>query len=120
MALQLAKLFSRINFNGPLPTTRPELGPCWIWLGSTDKDGYGRITFDGKIRRVHRVTYTLVKGNIPEESEPDNLCRVRACGNPSISNLFRRTKIFCGATVPLRSMLARIIAHKVTHLSQVI
>jgi hypothetical protein len=48
MILQLAKLFSRIDFNGPLPTTRPELGPCWIWLGSTDKDGYGRITFDGK------------------------------------------------------------------------
>jgi HNH endonuclease len=82
MALQLAKLFSRINFNGPLATTRPELGPCWIWLGSTDKDGYGRITFDGKTRRVHRVTYALVKGNIPEESEPDHLCRVRACGNP--------------------------------------
>jgi HNH endonuclease len=82
MPLKLDKLFSRVNFNGPIPSARPDLGPCWIWLGPKDKDGYGRVKFDGKTQRVHRVMHTLIKGDIPEGREPDHLCRIRVCCNP--------------------------------------
>jgi hypothetical protein len=50
---------------------------CWPWRGHLT-DGYGR--FRGF--RPHRISYTLVKGPIPEGLSLDHLCRNRACCNP--------------------------------------
>lgn len=35
---------------------------CWLWTGSLDRDGYGRV---GKHGIAHRVVYELTKGPIP-------------------------------------------------------
>lgn len=64
----------------------PEAG-CWIWMGSCNKGGYGRIT-RGTLKRakkyvVHRYLYKLLVGDIPEGLQLDHLCRVRCCVNPS-------------------------------------
>lgn len=79
------RLWPRINKNGPIPEYRPDLGPCWIWQGSTVGDGYGNIGTGGKFgprARAHRVSYELIKGPIPDGLTLDHLCRVRACCNP--------------------------------------
>jgi len=55
---------------------------CWIWTGVCTKDGYGRITIDGKQKSAHRVVYELTVGPIPEGLELDHLCMVTGCVSP--------------------------------------
>ena len=75
------KFWSLVNTNGPVPEYRPELGPCWIWLGAMDRE-YGRFSTNGKGYRAHRFAYELLKGPIPKGKVTDHLCRVRCCVNP--------------------------------------
>lgn len=59
---------------------------CWLWNGTIDKDGYGKIysRVDGvfKNHSAHRVMYELTKGQIPNGMQIDHLCRKRNCVNP--------------------------------------
>lgn len=58
-------------------------GSCWLWLGGK-RNGYGRINWQkGSIKSVHRVSYELLRGSVPEGLVLDHLCRNRACINPS-------------------------------------
>jgi hypothetical protein len=76
------RFWSKVDKNGPLPVTNPELGPCWLWTACCWKSGYGRLFVckkEGKpiIDATHRVAYELIKGPIPVELEIDHLCRVK-------------------------------------------
>lgn len=51
---------------------------CWLWMGFINKGGYGRL----KRYFAHRVSYELMKGEIPAGLDLDHLCRNRACVNP--------------------------------------
>lgn len=55
---------------------------CWIWMGYTHKQGYGRVTVKCKVRNAHRVVYEILRGQIANNLELDHLCRVRCCVNP--------------------------------------
>lgn len=57
-------------------------GECWTWLGQLTK-GYGRVKYQGKKWRAHRLTYELFVGPIPDGLHLDHLCRNRACVNPA-------------------------------------
>lgn len=74
---------AKINRSGPIPEERPDLGPCWIYTGYLSQRGYGRTAIKGKSVRVHRVVFEALRGPIPEGLEPDHLCRVKACCNPT-------------------------------------
>jgi hypothetical protein len=56
--------------------------PCWEWAGALDKDGYAKISFEGKTWRVYRLVWTFVNGPIPEGMEVDHQCQTRNCFNP--------------------------------------
>lgn len=56
---------------------------CWMWTGSTDTHGYGRMKIDGRYQPTHRVAYELLVGPIPNGLVIDHLCRNRACLNPA-------------------------------------
>ena len=58
---------------------------CWLWTGSINNAGYGRIarSGDGVGGLAHRISYELEAGPIPAGLEIDHLCRVRACVNPA-------------------------------------
>lgn len=60
----------------------PECG-CWLWLGSTNGNGYGNFSYQGRTRNAHRVSYELHYGSIPEGMEIDHKCRMRCCVNPA-------------------------------------
>lgn len=55
---------------------------CWLWKGATTRKGYGVITTRLKQEYVHRLSYRLHNGPIPEGRQIDHLCRVRNCVNP--------------------------------------
>lgn len=69
-----ARLWNRVNFNGA--------GGCWLWTGGTQK-GYGRIGLgDGAVDYVHRVSWRMLKGQIPDGRLVLHKCDVRSCVNP--------------------------------------
>lgn len=57
-------------------------GVCWLWRGSTSTNGYG--VFDAQTVRytVHRLTYELLRGPVPDGLVLDHWCRVKLCANP--------------------------------------
>lgn len=57
-------------------------GGCWLWTGSDNGSGYGKIGFAGRNLYVHRVAYELWIGRVPRGLHLDHLCRVSLCCNP--------------------------------------
>jgi len=55
---------------------------CLVWRGTLDKKGYGRVYFDGKSRRPHRVSYFLYH-NLDLNT---NTVVRHSCDNPSCCN----------------------------------
>lgn len=57
-----------------------ELGSCILWTKCTGRDGYGRVWFEGRMVKAHRLAFFLHHGYWP------NICRhscdVKACVNP--------------------------------------
>jgi hypothetical protein len=56
---------------------------CLVWCGELDGDGYGRLWWEGRRLRVHRVMFEMFVGPIAEGLEPDHLCRIRCCAAPA-------------------------------------
>jgi hypothetical protein len=67
-----------------LSVPEPNSG-CVLWLGSVDRNGYGRFAgFGGRQSNefAHDVAYTLHIGPIPAGLKPDHTCDNRACIAP--------------------------------------
>lgn len=58
-------------------------GECWLWRGTVDDHGYGRMGVAYRSVLAHRLAYELVIGPIPVGLTLDHLCRVRLCVNPA-------------------------------------
>lgn len=55
---------------------------CWVWTAGLTGSGYGTF-YDGKrCIGVHRLSYLMNLGEIPEDLCIDHLCKNRACVNP--------------------------------------
>lgn len=80
------RTWTKISKDGPIPEHRPDLGPCWPWLGGKITSGYGCIWSGMKEignLPAHRVVWELVFGPIPPGLVIDHLCHNRGCCNPS-------------------------------------
>ena len=76
---------------------------CWVWMGCTLKNGYGKIgrgrAKDGTAL-AHRIAYELYRGPIPDELELDHLCRNRWCVNPAhLEAVSHRENMLRGNTI---------------------
>lgn len=58
-------------------------GECWIWTGTVNSEGYGRLTIRGRKKPAHRAMYALVYGAAPAGMVIDHLCRNHSCVNPA-------------------------------------
>lgn len=80
---------AKVDRNGPVPEHRPELGPCHVWIGAKQPEGYGHLR-DHKGEagppdmhyRAHRLAWILANGPIP-----DGLLVRHKCDRPSCVNL---------------------------------
>lgn len=62
----IADFWKYVRKDGPIPTHRPDLGPCWTWLGTIDKStGYAVFSAGGLKFGAHRLSYEITKGPIP-------------------------------------------------------
>jgi hypothetical protein len=71
---------------GPIPPPHPDLGdlgPCWLWLGPRDRDGYGLTPRLGGEARAHRVSWVLAHGPVPEGRWVLHHCDTPPCVNPA-------------------------------------
>lgn len=51
---------------------------CWIFTGSVNAKGYGRILRT----TAHRYFYAALVGSVPASLQVDHLCGVKRCVNP--------------------------------------
>lgn len=62
---------------------------CWLWTGAKTGNGYGMVRSSrskttplSRVFLTHRLSYEHYIGPIPEGTEIDHLCCVKACVNP--------------------------------------
>ena len=54
---------------------------CWEWLAGRSGDGYGALDINGRACSVHRLSWEIHYGDIP-----DGLCICHHCDNPLCVN----------------------------------
>jgi len=79
------RFVAKVDYDGPTPITRPDLGVCWTWIGAIDpKTGYGRFKGDNKSADLaHRWSHEHFAGPMPAGLTIDHLCLNHACVRPS-------------------------------------
>lgn len=72
---------------------RVEIRPaplCWPWMGQRNQFGYGQFKINKKYVTVHRFSYELLHGKIPDGYEIDHICWTPWCVNPAHLRLATR------------------------------
>lgn len=59
-----------------------EISPngCWEWRAGIDRNGYGRVSINGKYQIASRVSYSIFTG------DPSGLLVCHSCDNPTCIN----------------------------------
>jgi predicted DNA-binding protein (UPF0251 family) len=83
-----AWFWSQVDKDGPVPSHRPELGPCWVWTGVTANGGYGWIGRVDVREYAHRIASIFTDGPLPR-----GVKILHACDNPPcVRHLSRGTQ----------------------------
>ena len=76
------RFWPKVEFTGPVPEHRPDLGSCWLWTGGKNSEGYGRFYDGTREVQAHRFAYEFCIGPIPNGLTIDHLCRTHNCVEP--------------------------------------
>lgn len=86
---------------------------CWLWTGRDNGHGYGtlgvKVGDKWGVVYVHRLSYELHKGQIPEGLQIDHICNTRNCVNPE------HLRVVTARENTLRSNSVSAIAARKTH-----
>lgn len=55
---------------------------CWLWQRAKHRQGYGNIAYRNKCELVHRISWIVFNGDIPNDSKVCHKCDVPSCCNP--------------------------------------
>lgn len=55
---------------------------CWEWQGSVSDFGHGRIWYNKKVHRTHRIAHELWIGPVPSDNVVRHICDNPRCCNP--------------------------------------
>lgn len=80
----LLRLLAKLD-RDPGELVVPELGPCWVWLGATNADGYGIVRDDqGRLALVHRLALAAALDRpIRDGFMACHKCDNRRCARPA-------------------------------------
>ena len=56
---------------------------CWLWNGTTDRNGYGSFRMGRRMMLVHRLMFIHRNGEIAPDREIDHSCHNRSCVQPA-------------------------------------
>ena len=73
--------FHKMTKWGEPSSHRPDLGPCLLYLGADNGNGYGQFRYNGHNGYAHRYAWEREHGPITDNLTIDHLCRVRCCVN---------------------------------------
>lgn len=93
-----------------------QIDGCWNWLGFVHPTtGYGafHLTLSNWASGlVHRVSYRIFVGCIPEGLHIDHLCRNRRCANPHHMRLVTpKQNVLCGIGISAQNAVKTECAH---------
>lgn len=80
------RLWRNVDPSGPTPARYPDLGPCWLWMGSRGSDGYGHIWGGPSMPVVFQATHvawTFTYGPIPFSYVVCHHCDNPPCVKPT-------------------------------------
>lgn len=84
----IARFWSRVDKNGPIPEHAPHLGPCWVWIGEGEPTPgpaarYGCfLVRHNLIVSAHRFSFASAYGDIPEGMLVCHRCDNPKCVRP--------------------------------------
>lgn len=112
------RFWAKVNKSGP--TLVDDLGPCWIWTGHRQENGYGQFGIFSRVVYAHRAAWFLEHGRWPEPCALHK-CDGGAAGCVRPDHLFEGTKAdnsldFC--TKGRRNGNSKLTAEKVRALRE--
>lgn len=76
------RVWARVNKDGPVPSHRPEIGPCWEWTGAKTVEGYGKISVNGRLRLVTHVVWEMAHNPLSDGDQINHRCDNPPCVRP--------------------------------------
>ena len=100
MASRYATIYERLVANTEIPAEQSEATGCWVWTGTKDRAGYGRMAVRKAGRknptgvRAHRAMMTSMLGRElhPDDETVEHLCACTSCVNPDHLVLLTRAE----------------------------
>jgi DNA-binding XRE family transcriptional regulator len=82
-----ARFWRHVDKTGPVPAHLPDLGPCWLWIGSRLPSGYGRVQSGApgrwRCEYAHRMAWQVTYGPVPASQWVLHRCDNPPCVNPA-------------------------------------
>jgi len=77
------RFWAKVDKDGPVPAHRPRLGPCWLWTGGVNSNGYGQFRAEGRTWLAHRFAWKLHRRRDPSGRLVCHRCDNPPCVNPA-------------------------------------